>query len=77
MPAHVTLVLIGSLVSSYGYLMTTTAEVGNGPLFAVRRAARRAGMSLGMTAIVAGLGFALLAAALGTRPGAGMVAVRS
>lgn len=76
MPARVTLVLIGSLVSSYGYLMTTTAEVGNGPLFAVQDALHeRTGMSLGMTAIVAGTGFALLAAVLGTRPGAGTVAI--
>lgn len=76
MPARVTLVLIGSLVSSYGYLMTTTAEVGNGPLFAVQDALHeRTGMSLGMTAVVAGLGFALLAAVLGMPPCAGMVVI--
>jgi uncharacterized membrane protein YczE len=74
--ARVALVLVGSLLSSYGYLMTVRAEVGNGPLFAVQDALHvRTGMSLALTAIVAGLALAALARALGVRLGIGPLAI--
>ena len=74
--ARVTIMLLGSLVSSYGYLMTARAEVGNGPLFAVQDALHvRTGMSLALTAIVAGLALAALARALGIRLGIGPLGI--
>lgn len=74
--ARVALVLAGSLVSSFGYLMTVNAEVGNGPMFVVQDALHlRTGMPLGLTAVVAGLGLAVLAGALGSRFEVGVVAI--
>lgn len=76
MTTRLALVLVGSLASSFGYLMTVDAQVGNGPMFAVQDALHaRTGMPLGLTAIVAGLGLAVLAAALGVRMEAGVVAI--
>lgn len=75
-PARVALMLVGSLVSSYGYLMTVRAEVGNGPMFALQDALHLGtGMSLGLTAVVVGLAFAALARALGIRLGIGPLAI--
>jgi uncharacterized membrane protein YczE len=74
--ARVALVLVGSLISSFGYLMTAEAEVGNGPMFVVQDALhQRSGMPLGLTAVVAGLALAALAAALGSRFEVGVVAI--
>lgn len=74
--ARVALMLVGSLVSSYGYLMTVRAEVGNGPMFALQDALHLGtGMSLGLTAVVVGLAFAALARALGIRLGIGPLAI--
>lgn len=74
--ARVALVLAGSLVSSFGYLMTANAGVGNGPMFVVQDALHmRTGMPLGLTAVVAGLGLAALAASLGSRLEVGVVAI--
>jgi uncharacterized membrane protein YczE len=74
--ARVTIMLVGSLVSSYGYLMTVRAEVGNGPMFAVQDALHvRTGMSLALTAIVVGLALAALARALGIRLGIGPLGI--
>jgi uncharacterized membrane protein YczE len=73
---RVTIVLLGSFVSSFGYLMTVQAEVGNGPMFAVQDALHlRTGMSLALTAVLAGLSLAGLARALGVRLGVGPVAI--
>ena len=75
-PVRVAVVLVGSVVSSYGYLMTERAAVGNGPLFAVQDALHlRTGISLGVAAAVAGLAFAGLARGLGVRLGAGPIAI--
>lgn len=74
--ARVTTVLVGSVVSSYGYLLTVRAEVGNGPMFAVQDALHlRTGMSLALTAIVVGLALAALARALGVRLGIGPLGI--
>jgi uncharacterized membrane protein YczE len=74
--ARVTTVLVGSVVSSYGYLLTVRAEVGNGPMFAVQDALHlRTGMSLALTAIVVGLSLAALARALGVRLGIGPLGI--
>ncbi len=74
--ARVVLVLCGSLVSSYGYLMTVRAEVGNGPMFAVQDALHvRTGVSLAVAAIVAGLALAALARALGIELGVGPLGI--
>ncbi len=73
---RVTIMAFGSLVSSYGYLLTVRAEVGNGPLFAVQDALHlRTGMSLALTAVVAGLVLAALARALGVGLGIGPVGI--
>lgn len=75
-PARVALVVAGSLVSSFGYLMTANAEVGNGPMFVIQDALHvRSGMPLGSTAVVVGLGLAALAASLGSRLEVGVVAI--
>lgn len=75
-PARVAIVLVGSAVSSYGYLMTERAAVGNGPLFALQDALHlRTGVSLGVAAAVAGLAFAVLARGLGVRLGVGPIAI--
>jgi uncharacterized membrane protein YczE len=74
--ARVATVLVGSVVSSYGYLLTVRAEVGNGPMFAVQDALHlRTGMSLAITAIVVGLALAALARALGVRLGIGPLGI--
>jgi uncharacterized membrane protein YczE len=74
--ARVALVLVGSLLSSYGYLMTVRADVGNGPMFAMQDALHvRTGMSLALTAIVAGLALAVLARVLGIRLGIGPLGI--
>ena len=74
--ARVATVLVGSVVSSYGYLLTVRAEVGNGPMFAVQDALHlRTGMSLALTAIVVGLALAALARGLGIRLGIGPLAI--
>jgi uncharacterized membrane protein YczE len=75
-PVRVAIVLFGSVISSFGYLMTANAEVGNGPMFVVQDALHlRTGMPLGLTAVLAGLGLAALAASLGSRIEAGVVAI--
>jgi hypothetical protein len=74
--ARVATVLVGSVVSSYGYLLTVRAEVGNGPMFAVQDALHlRTGMSLALTAVVVGLALAALARGLGIRLGVGPLAI--
>lgn len=75
-PARVALMLVGSLLSSYGYLMTVRAEVGNGPMFALQDALRLGtGLSLGFSAVVVGLSFAALARGLGVRLGIGPIVI--
>lgn len=74
--ARAALMLAGSILSSYGYLMTVQAEVGNGPMFALQDALHlRTGMSLGLTAVIVGLTFAATARALGVRLGIGPLAI--
>lgn len=74
--ARVAIVLIGSFVSSFGYLLTVRADVGNGPMFAVQDALHlRTGMSLALAAIVVGLGLAALARAMGVRLGIGPLGI--
>ena len=70
------LVLGGTAIASYGYLMTVAAELGNGPLFAVQDALhRRLGLSLGPVATIVGLALVAVAALLRAPLGIGTVAV--
>jgi uncharacterized membrane protein YczE len=70
------LVIVGTALSAYGYLLTTTVGLGNGPLFAVQDGIHRhLGWSLGTTSIVVGLAIALLAAALRSPLGVGTVLI--
>ncbi len=74
--ARVVLALAGTAVSSYGYLLTTAAHVGNGPIFALQQALhQRAGVSLGVAAVLAGLALAALAAVLRAPFGPGPVVI--
>lgn len=74
--SRVAIVMVGSFVSSFGYLLTVRADVGNGPMFAVQDALHlRTGMSLALTAIVVGLALAVLARAMGIRLGVGPLAI--
>jgi len=70
------LVVLGTALSAYGYLLTTAADVGNGPLFAVQDGIHRhLGWSLGTTSIVVGVGLAAGAAALRSPLGPGTILI--
>jgi uncharacterized membrane protein YczE len=76
LPHRVLLMVAGSAIAAYGYLLTVAADLGNGPLFAVQDGIRnQLGMSLAASATVVGLGLVALALALRAPLGAGTVAL--
>lgn len=55
----------GTGVAAYGYLLTVSADLGNGPLFAIQDGlCRQLGLSLGVSATLVGLAVVAIAAAL-------------
>lgn len=76
MAIRVVLVLVGTAVSSYGYLMTAVAGVGNGPMFAVQDGLQqRLGISTGSASILIALVLAALAVALRAPLGIGTIVI--
>lgn len=76
MPQRVLLMVAGSGVAAYGYLMTVAAHLGNGPLFAVQDGVRGVfGLSLATSSTLVGLLLVALALALRAPLGVGTLAM--
>ena len=79
-PRHVAsrilLVVLGTALSSYGYLLTAAAGVGNGPLFAVQEGlVARTGLSTGTASMVLAAVIVALAVALRAPLGVGTLVI--
>jgi uncharacterized membrane protein YczE len=73
---RVLLLVVGTCLGAYGYLLTTAAGVGNGPLFAVQDGLRhQLGISLGRSALVVGLAVVAIALLLKGPLGIGTVCI--
>lgn len=75
MPQRVLLLVAGTGIASYGYLLTVAAELGNGPLFAVQDGlGTLLGASLATSATIVGLLLVAIALVLRAPLGAGTIA---
>lgn len=73
---RILLVILGTAISSYGYLVTAAAGVGNGPLFAVQEGlVARTGLSTGTASMVLAAVFVALALVLRAPLGIGTLVI--
>jgi len=71
-PGRVTLLLVGSLISTICYAVTIRARLGLGPLYVLQDGiARHAGITIGTSVTLTGFALVLVAAALRSWPGPG------